>query len=1459
MSKCRVIGAGAGIGRASGGGGYNTGGDQGGGNKKQGLIGTTNRRVELVPFIRTRSDGGNSRNWVFCMNQLGGVGRRWGQAAGPGNRGGVGPECHYLASLSRRHYPATLPQGSGYGPPSTFRSKPFYPRAPPSTTPTCESLGCRKLKVSIPTATLVHFGYDALFPPPAIEAPALKLTSTELGSLTRLTRDYLLIGNDEHIVAAAQTNLTDITRRVNLAPPVKMFNRKPSSGKGSDVIVWAVIYCAKGLFSVAFITGSKYKHLPHAWLERVPAGDLASSWLFDSRAPARPLLIRAGDSEKSTMSVKLRPVPKVTIARRNVSVSTAGGDAAATQMTAAYIQDNAFSYKDNPEGTVFNIEQTVQELLDMGVDSIFIASFLFGGGSGVPVGTLYQLLYEEAGNQWKDGTEYNKDAAQGKYIDVSAMKTNHPEEYGQMLAAIKGSILQEAFGIANETDSTGEITLGALNRLARPTGATTWKLLKRRLLSAGGSAQGNWTVFGPGLQTPNGPKQNAVASAGCPCGYGGVDYNPPDMGGSTKTYDAGTRDFPPFCSSGTCQSYMTLSGCAPPTQGQPGTALNVDYTTCTSGIFHDIVKAAEDAKDGHPSEASQPCDADCGKPFGFVKGECKPTDPTVATPSGATSCEEYHSPIGCKNAAAQCTWDASSTTQTTVRGTGAYFGIASNVDQNLAWRLENQRNTGEQIYDQVHTLYSGIPGYPQTKQNPWRADKRANDTVYFKSGVPMCYTAPSTLSEYIPSEYSVVGQDPKGTQDRKIFDPTRTAWLLVTLIRTLGFNGIDWDIEQGMAGLGTQVNLQMVISAMHLLCEPPTNTDSSADPRTNLYSEASGDFYNILTILIGQSSQATWTTVINPADCPLHYPGQEGEPTLMKQWLPKLSGTDIVSVINPKLQVYKDDKTKQGNLTPEIIMNLFGIPGLDQIVLEESLKTFHWSFVNFMLYYIPLYECTCDPTNGNDCNGSCNALGWAASAAKVAAGDKGIVEETVQDAGTACCLSALPKFLTNKLFGTDGGKKTGLTPDKLCLTVTVDATDTDEDLNNSNTKYGYASVEFTRKLREIYDENIIGGFSVWWLPGVNQPCVSLQAGICQTLPIMTNKEPSDTVRNWANGGNDQTAFPQIVQNAFPGGLCSGIVSIPAVGPVKYTVCGASGAYADANGIYQHEKARGLPLINEPIAPWASQVYVKQGKNGSDTFYLYAYGENEEGGNWVIQKGPDTPLITGACPPPPDLPEPEDQDGWCALLAKQCSQFDFSDKEKGCPGCSGSSTSGPCSDCCSSRFNDLWKQQSSLCNIPKKNSCTDPAGTGITWKDPAGNTVSLTLTRTEPGGKAPACSTGTSYQVSGNPAVNGTYIQASTGQKAPTTSFASHAYVLQGATDKTATPTLWSECDGSECTRPRWLLSYVDLTSGAPNIKATPQNPVYFVVCTDDETCKTIPQTLRSDTAGADPITVTKSP
>ena len=78
--------------------------NQGGGNKKQGLVSTTNTRVALDAHIRIRG-GGHNRNWLFCMNQLGGVGRRWGQAAGPGNRGGVSSNCQRLAYRRRQQYP----------------------------------------------------------------------------------------------------------------------------------------------------------------------------------------------------------------------------------------------------------------------------------------------------------------------------------------------------------------------------------------------------------------------------------------------------------------------------------------------------------------------------------------------------------------------------------------------------------------------------------------------------------------------------------------------------------------------------------------------------------------------------------------------------------------------------------------------------------------------------------------------------------------------------------------------------------------------------------------------------------------------------------------------------------------------------------------------------------------------------------------------------------------------------------------------------------------------------------------------------------------------------------------------------------------------------------------------------------------------------------------------------------
>ena len=70
MSKCRSMYAGS-SGSAYG---VNENSPGNGNHKWQGLPPTTNKRSSLIPFIRTHARG-DKRNVVFCMNQLGGVGR----------------------------------------------------------------------------------------------------------------------------------------------------------------------------------------------------------------------------------------------------------------------------------------------------------------------------------------------------------------------------------------------------------------------------------------------------------------------------------------------------------------------------------------------------------------------------------------------------------------------------------------------------------------------------------------------------------------------------------------------------------------------------------------------------------------------------------------------------------------------------------------------------------------------------------------------------------------------------------------------------------------------------------------------------------------------------------------------------------------------------------------------------------------------------------------------------------------------------------------------------------------------------------------------------------------------------------------------------------------------------------------------------------------------------------------
>lgn len=145
--------------------------DQGGGNKKQGLVSTTNTPVALDSHIRVRG-GGHNRNWVFCMNQLGGVGRRWGQSSGPGNRAGVSAVCHQIARKRKQDYPAKPPGanvrgwGAAYkwsdwrtGDNITFAGLLLWP----STVPDTNNTVLDKLNDTLGSATLDPAKYIGVF------------------------------------------------------------------------------------------------------------------------------------------------------------------------------------------------------------------------------------------------------------------------------------------------------------------------------------------------------------------------------------------------------------------------------------------------------------------------------------------------------------------------------------------------------------------------------------------------------------------------------------------------------------------------------------------------------------------------------------------------------------------------------------------------------------------------------------------------------------------------------------------------------------------------------------------------------------------------------------------------------------------------------------------------------------------------------------------------------------------------------------------------------------------------------------------------------------------------------------------------------------------------------------------------------------------------------------------------
>ena len=105
----------------------NMNGPNGGGNKLQGLPPIRNMRSGLVKYVNTRARGDN-RNVVFCMNQLGGVGRKSNMFATTAD--GVKKPCHGHGATSATSCP---PVYTGCTLPGSTLNR-FYVKVPAGAT-----------------------------------------------------------------------------------------------------------------------------------------------------------------------------------------------------------------------------------------------------------------------------------------------------------------------------------------------------------------------------------------------------------------------------------------------------------------------------------------------------------------------------------------------------------------------------------------------------------------------------------------------------------------------------------------------------------------------------------------------------------------------------------------------------------------------------------------------------------------------------------------------------------------------------------------------------------------------------------------------------------------------------------------------------------------------------------------------------------------------------------------------------------------------------------------------------------------------------------------------------------------------------------------------------------------------------------------------------------------------------
>ena len=537
--------------------------------------------------------------------------------------------------------------------------------------------------------------------------------------------------------------------------------------------------------------------------------------------------------------------------------------------------------------------------------------------------------------------------------------------------------------------------------------------------------------------------------------------------------------------------------------------------------------------------------------------------------------------------------------------------------------------------------------------------------------------------------------------------------------------------------------------------------------------------------------------------------------------------------------------TDPGQLLSGLLGHDYSESGVEEA--ETALSQFRWTFVNYMLYSIGLYSCTCSGSATDSCDGACNTLGWAKAAA---AAFNGLPDPGTNQSASAtvpCCGG--PTDLTQTLLGLDlPADSSVVTPDQLSLTVTLDPQQATLPLDSASLTDGtFAGLGITAALRKVYEDYKIGGAAVWVMPGFNVHCAAVSGAACQTIPILAGKNPSGKMAKWCTGGFPSPVTPEDDPPAIIASMLANNTSIedawsycpppaagdkplpilmPNIGTRGWTVAGTNGW----DGTYLLVKS---PATMTPAAYPNYDVFALM-TDKTKILYATAASGGSPAFQWRLATSSGAAAYTGACPTSkPVAPVCNADPAICTVCKACCDRQEAQASPDECKKCNeravllgGCGAGGGVKSC------DLL-----------------PA---LTWTEVAtGNVVALTLAATV----RPAVPTGTSYTVTGSAGnvFDGKYVKFSpaSGQKLPPLpAWAQDAYVLQSATGgPTATPLLYAKGSGG----PHWILGEVDLTTGTLNA-ASATNPIVWSFCATQ--CSTPPHAGWQGVAGGVAVTVT---